>query len=142
IRDEERVGICRYVKDEDVADTTCSPQPGFRVGHRAHQLVGVQTALHQDLTHSRLNELDGFFCRCIAVRVVDTFDAVQIQLVSAVAGPLLWCRSDATGNDKSRRSGLKGAAQRSLVAWMHYKCLWRFVLLRSGDQTLIVCMLL
>src|SRR5262249_39120788 len=140
IRDEQRVWICRYVEDEDVADTTCSAQPGFRVGHRAHQFVGGQTALHQDFTHSRLNEFDGFFCCCIAVRGVDNFDPVQIQFVRAGDRRNLCCWSDQDGNDKPCCCGLKGAAQRSLIAWMHHKCLWRIDALRSSDQTLIFCM--
>jgi hypothetical protein len=47
VGDEQRLGVGRHVHDEDVADAPGRPQAGLAGGHRAHQLVGMQAALHQ-----------------------------------------------------------------------------------------------
>ena len=49
IGDEQRLGICRHVHDEDVADAPLGPEPGLPLRDLAEQLVGMEAALHQEL---------------------------------------------------------------------------------------------
>src|SRR5258705_6058591 len=43
------VGIRRHIHDEDVADAPIGSEPANLRGHGAHDFVGVEAALHQDL---------------------------------------------------------------------------------------------
>ena len=58
IGDEQRFGIGRHVHDEDVADAPRGAQAGLREATCAHQLVGVQAALHQELALGLADQLD------------------------------------------------------------------------------------
>ena len=47
----------------------------------AHQLVGVQAALHQQFALGLVNELDGLGGGCLAVRRVDDLEAADVDAV-------------------------------------------------------------
>jgi hypothetical protein len=49
VGDEERLGVGRYVHDQDMADAAFRAQPVVLADDLGQQLVGVQTALHQQL---------------------------------------------------------------------------------------------
>ena len=53
-----RVSGCRHVHDEHVADPARGAQPVLG-GHRAHELIGVQAAFHQQLAFALADQLDG-----------------------------------------------------------------------------------
>ena len=74
IGDEQGFGIGRNVHDEDVADPPRSAQPGGGRGDRAHEFVGVQAALHQELALCLLDQLHRLRCRLVAVRRIDKFE--------------------------------------------------------------------
>jgi hypothetical protein len=46
VSNEERLRMCGDVHDEDVTDAARGAQACCRGGHRAHQLVSMQAALH------------------------------------------------------------------------------------------------
>jgi hypothetical protein len=100
----------------------------------------VQTALHQDFAHARLNELDGLFGRSIAMRRIDDFDTVEIQFVVAGDRRDLCGRSHQNWHNKISFGSLHCAAQRSLVAGMNDENLGRLNSLSSGDQALVLGM--
>ena len=58
VGDEQRLRIGRHVHDEDVTDATRGAQPGLSRRHLAHQLIGMQAALHQQLALGLADELD------------------------------------------------------------------------------------
>ena len=53
------VRVARHVHDEAVADAARGAQAAFALDHRAHQLVGVQAALHQRLGLAFAHQLHG-----------------------------------------------------------------------------------
>ncbi len=83
IGDEQGLGISRHIHDEDVADTPRRTQAGLARGHLAHELVGVQAALHQQLAPGFVDQLDGLCRRRFAVRHIDDLEAVDIETVLA-----------------------------------------------------------
>ncbi len=79
IGDEQRLGIGRHIHDEDVADPARGAQAGLAGRHLAHEFVGVQAALHQELALGLVDELDRL-CRCgVAVRRVDNLKTLDIE---------------------------------------------------------------
>ena len=119
VGDDQRLGVGRHVHDEAVADAPRRAQPGVALDHRAHQLVGVQAALHQRLglalAHQRRRpsrprpRCSGAStiwkrrrCRCRLLR--DRLDARA--------------RPDQDRRDQAEPGRVDGAAQRALVAGM------------------------
>ena len=71
VGNEEGFAIGRYIHDEHMANPTGRTQTGFAGSHFAHELVGVQAALHQELAFGFMNELDRLCRRRLAVWHVD-----------------------------------------------------------------------
>ena len=83
VGDEDGLGIGRHVHDEDVTDAPGGPKSGRTGGDGPHQFVGVQAALHQQLTLRLADHLDRFRRRRVAVRHVDdlrTFERDAVLL--------------------------------------------------------------
>ena len=79
IGDEQRLRIGRHVHDEHVADAPCGADAGVFVNHLAHQLIGVETALHQRIGFTGTNELHGLRRRGVAVRSVDELQRGNVE---------------------------------------------------------------
>ena len=79
---EDGLGIRRHVHDKDVADAPIGPQPADLGGHGAHDFVGMQAALHQDLALAFVDQLHtpggG---RGLGWRRIDDFVAGDVQAV-------------------------------------------------------------
>ena len=119
VGDEQRFGIGRHIHDEDMADAAVGAQPGGLCGHGSHQLVGVQTALHQYFALAGMDQLDGLGGgRSLAGRSIDDFEAADVQAVLRRRLPDLGCRSDENWRDDAGFRGFDGATQRALVAGM------------------------
>ena len=67
VGDEQQPRVGGHVHDEDVADAPRGAQAGRRRHHRAHQLVGVQAALHQRLDLARARHRDRLLGGGVAV---------------------------------------------------------------------------
>ena len=118
IGDEQRLGIGGHIHDEDMADPARRAQAGLARGHLAHELVGVQAALHQQLALGFVDQLDRLCRGRLAVRGVDDLEAIDVDPVLAGHGGNLRGRTDQDRNDDAGFRRLDGAAQRGLVAGM------------------------
>jgi hypothetical protein len=67
IGDDNRPVEARHIHDEGVADASLGAQAGGASHHRAHQLVGMQTAFHQHLGLALAGQLHGLGGRVVAV---------------------------------------------------------------------------
>src|SRR6516162_10427675 len=66
ICDEKSVGMVRYIHDEDMADPARGTQPRCAGGHRAHELIRMQAALHRSEEHtSELQSPCNLVCRLL-----------------------------------------------------------------------------
>ena len=79
IRDEQRLGIGRHVHDEDVADPASRAQTRLACDDLAHELVGVQAALHQELGLASADQLHGLDGGGMAVRRVDDLERRDVE---------------------------------------------------------------
>ena len=89
IGDEEHLGIGRHVHDEDVADPPPGAQAGLAGGDLAHEFVGVQAALHQELAPSRMDELDRLGGGCLAVGRIDDLEPSMSRSNSRATAAIL-----------------------------------------------------
>ena len=71
VGDDERLVVGRHVHHEAVADAAGGAQPALAPHDGAHQLVGVQAALHQRLGLALQHQFHGLRGRGVAVRRVD-----------------------------------------------------------------------
>ena len=138
IGDEQRLGISRHIHDEDVADPPRGAQAGLSRGHRAHQLVGVQAALHQELALGLANQLDALCRGRLAVRHVDDLIAVDGKAMLAGHAGDFGGRPHQDRDDDPGLCRFDRPAQRGFVARMHDDRRRRGNLLRSGDQPLVL----
>ena len=119
VGDEQRLGIGRHVHDEDMTDAPRGAQAGLARRHLAHQLVGVQAALHQQLAlapRGSARPPSPPPPRCAAHRRSrsDRYRAVHARATAAIfaAGPTR------IGTMMPASAASIGAAQRGLVAGM------------------------
>ena len=66
------------IHDEAMADAARSPEAGIATDYRRHQLVGVETALHQRFGAALSHQLDRLG-RGLAVSGIDDFEATNIE---------------------------------------------------------------
>ena len=90
VGDEQRLGVGRHVHDEDVADPPLGAQARRLCGDAAHQFVGVQAALHQQLALARVDQLDGLCRGRLAVRGIDELEAADVEAVLGCAVSLIF----------------------------------------------------
>ena len=91
-------GWPRHVHDEDMADPPLGAEPGRRDGDLAHQLVGVQAALHQELAPALADQRDGLGGGGVAVRRVDDLAAGEIEAVLGRTSRILASGPTSTGS--------------------------------------------
>jgi len=129
--------VGRHVHDEHVADAPLGPQTGFGGGHRAHELIGVEAALHQQLALACVDQFDSLVGCGFAMLRVHKFAAANIQtaLLCHARNPL--DGSNQNRIDDAELGGFKTAAQRRLVAWMNQDRLGRWHLFGRRDQPVV-----
>ena len=138
IRDEQGLGVTGHIDGEDVADPPVGAQARRFCGDAAHQFVGVEAALHQQLALGLVNQLDGP-CGCrLAMRGVDDLEARDIEIELRRDRLDLARRAHQDRLDDAGGGGFADAAQRGLVAGMHHHGHGRRHLLGGRDQTFIL----
>ena len=145
VGDEQRLGIGRHVHDEDVADPPRRAQAGRRrTSTCAHQLVGVQAALHQQLALGLADRARRPLPRpprC--ARHVDDLEAADIEAVLARHRRDLRGRPDQDRNDdagfgrfdrrRAAKSRRRGARRSSSPAGTSFaRAISRSYLVRGG----------
>jgi hypothetical protein len=126
-----------HIHHKHVADAPFGSKPGRRGGDLAHQFVGMQAALHQELT---LSLPDQGHCRCrsgVAMRHVDNLVRPQIKPVVGRYLANLRFGSDQHRNDQTILCGLQRAAQRGFVTGVRHDRDRRRDLLRGRDQAVV-----
>ena len=79
IGDDQRLVVVRHVHDEAMADAPGGAQAGVARDDRAHELVGVQAALHQRLGPAFADQRDGLGGGVMAVLGVDDLEAADVE---------------------------------------------------------------
>ena len=121
VGDEQRRRVGRHVHDEDVADPARGAQAGLLGHDRAHQLVGVQAALHQQLGLAGADQLDGLGRGGVAVRHVDELELPDVEPELLRHAADLVGRPDQDRDHQPGSGRLDGAAQRALVAGVRHR---------------------
>ena len=113
VGDEQRLRMGRHIHDEDVTDPSRRAQARCRGGHRAHQLVRMQAALHQKLALALVDQRDGLCSRGLAVRCVHQLIASDVDPVLLGDGGNFGHWTDQNGNDDAqfRRLAQRRAAR-------------------------------
>ena len=73
------LGMARHVHDEAMADAAGGADAGVARHDGAHQLVGMQAALHQGFGPSGAHQLDGLGGRVVAVLGVDQLEGARCR---------------------------------------------------------------
>jgi hypothetical protein len=81
VRHEQGVCIGRYVHHEHMADAPIGSQAAHLRRDGAHQLIGVQTALHQHLAFGGVDQLDALGGCFLAMRGIDNLEAGDVETV-------------------------------------------------------------
>ena len=139
IGDDQRLVVARNVHDEAMTDAPGGAQAGIALDHGAHQLVGVQAALHQRFGSSLANQLDGFGCRILAVLSIDDLEAADVETVLGrdLANAVL--RTDEDRLDQFQVGGRESAFERNLIAGVRDRDLYRRELLRASRRVRGTC---
>jgi hypothetical protein len=116
VRDEKGFVVSRHVHDENVADPPRGAQSGSRCGHGPHKLVGVQTALHQQLALPLVDQFDRLCRGFIAMGDIDDLEFSYVEFVVASDSGDLRCRSNENWDDDSGLGRLDRTTKRCLVA--------------------------
>src|SRR4051794_38072699 len=127
-----------HIYDEHMADPARRAQASLARGHLAHELVGVQAALHQQLALGFVNQRHRLRRGRLAVRGVDELEAIDIDPMLAGHGGNLPGRTDQDRNDDASFGCLDEPAQGRLVAGMSDDGCRRRDFFRIGDQPLIL----
>ena len=138
VGDDERIGMAGHVHDEAVADPALRPNSALPRDNGAHELVGVQAALHQRLDPARRDEPDRLSRRIVAMRRRDELERADIEPgVSRRVSNALW-RADQDRIDEPELVCLDRAAKRDIVAGVRDGHFDSRRLLGRGDQSLVL----
>ena len=96
---KQRFRVGRHVHDEDVLIRRAVRKPWPSGRYRAHQLVSMQAAFHQELALALVDQLDRPFSGRIAVGDIDELELAHLQAVFACHGSDLSSRTDESRND-------------------------------------------
>ena len=80
VANDQRVGIARHVHDEAVADPAGRPNAGLSRHHSAHQLIGVQAALHERLDLARRDQLYGLGGRVFTMLGIHELERTDVDV--------------------------------------------------------------
>ncbi len=137
VGDDQRMRIGRHIHHEAMADSPCGAQPRLAPHDGAHELVGVQTSLHQRLGLPFTHELDRFRSGCLAVGRIDDRNGFQIDVVLFRQRFDAGSRSNQDRRDQPEVRRLDGTPQRAFVAGMYNRRWRRRQRLAEVEQTLI-----
>ena len=115
VGDEQRLRVAGHVHDEDVADPPLGAQAGGRRRDLAHQLVGVQAALHQQLALALADQRDGLRRGGVAVRARRRSGEPARSMPCSAATPRIFA-SGPTRTGSISRSAAASIAPRSEVS--------------------------
>ena len=133
------LGMARHVHDEAVADASRRADAGVARHDGAHQLVGVQAALHQGLGAARAHELDRLGRRIVAVQRTRPARRRRCRAPACAATSRMRARGPTRiGFSRPRRAAFDRAFQRDRVAGMGDRRRHRRVLARHGDQPIVL----
>ena len=142
IGDDERLVEGRHIHDEAMADAPVGAQPRVALHHGAHQLVGMEAALHQRLGPPFAHNLDSLRGRRVAVRDVNTFIRRDVQLKLLRDPGNFRCRTDQNGPDEPHLRRVDRSLERALVARVRDRGDHRVEAFRRCDEALIPLVLL
>ena len=127
IGDDQRVLVAGNIHHKAVADAPGRADAALASDHSTHQLVRVQTALHQGLGLAFADELDRFCRRIVAVRRLLQRKAgyVELRPLGDVANAI--GRPDQDRGDQTEPRRLYGTLERDFVTWMGHRRGHRFV---------------
>src|SRR5262249_33228089 len=80
IGDEQRFGMARHVHHEDMAYSPRRSQTCTGARDSAHELIGMQAALHQQLTFRFMNQLHRLGGGGVTIACIDDLKTVDIEL--------------------------------------------------------------
>ena len=103
----------------------------------AHQLVGMQAALHQSFALARMDHFDRLRGRGLAVRGIDDLIACDVQAMLGGGVPDLGGGPHEDRLDDAGLSGVHRAPQRTFVAGMHHQGRHRRHFLCGRDQAIV-----
>ena len=138
VGDEERLGVARHVHDEDVADPAGGAQARLAGHDLAHQLVGVQAALHQELGPAGPDQLHGLGGSGVAVRHVHDLEGRDVDAERLRHAADLVLGPDQDGGDDLVPGRLDGTTERGLVAGVGHGAGDGPDLAGGGDQPLVL----
>ena len=133
------VRVGRHVHEEHVADPARGAQAGLLGHDRAHQLVRVQAALHQELGPAGANQLDGLGRGGVAVRRVHELELPDLEPELLRHAADLVGRPDQDRDHQPGSGSLDRAAQRALVAWVRHRARDRRDACRHGPAPADSC---
>ena len=119
VRYKQRLRIGRHIHHEHMADPPVGPQAAHLCRDGAHQFVGMQAALHQQLALGGMNELDALCRRRLAVRSIDELERGDVEAELAGRIPDFLFGSDQHRPDDAGRRTVDDAAQRAFIAGVH-----------------------
>ena len=121
-----------------MADAARGTQARCSGGHRAHQLVGMQAALHEEFALPLVDQLDSIGCGGLAMRRIHQLIARDIDPMLPGDRSDLLGRPHQNGRDDAQFRRLAGSAQRSLVARMDHHSAGRRYLFRERDELVVL----
>ena len=119
VSDKERPRIIRGVDNKHMAHPPGGPKL-FLVDDRAHELVGMETALHQGFDLSIARECDRLRCSRMAMFGRDELIAREVELGLFRGSSNFRLRSNQDRDNELFLSGLDGAKQRDRIHWVDY----------------------
>ena len=138
IRNDQGFFVRGNIHHEAVTDPPGRAQAAFAADHRAHQLVGVQAALHQRFGLTAQHKLNRLFRGGVTVRNVDDRVGrdVDLGLARGLADPLL--RTDQDGLDQTEPGGADGTVDRGFVAGVDHCGRHRWQAATGVQQALVL----
>src|SRR5262245_5868409 len=100
-----------HINNEYVTDPTRCPQTSTGARHRPHELVSMQTALHQQFALSFMHQPHGLCGRRLTIACVHDVETTDIEVVLARDGGDPCGRPDQGRNDNALLRGLQRASQ-------------------------------
>ena len=138
VGDDQRIEVVRHIHDEAVADAPLGADTAVAGNDRPHQLIGMQTALHQGPGLRLAHQRHRLGRRIVAVRRLDDRQAGDVDAVPLRHLEDACTRPDQHRLDQPQFPCLDRTAQRYLVARMRNGGDDRGQLPRRVDQTQIL----
>ena len=139
VGDDQRVLVTGHVHHEAMADAARRADAGVARHNSAHQLVGVQAALHQSLGRSLADQRDRLCGRVVAVLGgLDESNSrnVELRRPSRVTDAGRWADKDRL--DQAKPGGFHSALERDAVTGMRDRRFHRRQASRGLEQAVVL----